>query len=153
VNILLDTNILTRWVNSEDSQHAKAVDSLRLLRIDGHILSLVPQNLYEFWVVATRPLAVNGLSMTSDEARTELEQFSPPLFMRLLDERAILSRWQELVTKYDVKGKPAHDARLVAAMIRHGLTHLLTFNVRDFTRFTEITAMHPEAVISGTVSL
>lgn len=153
MNILLDTNILTRWVNTVDSQHAETIEALRLLRTNGHTLSLVPQNFYEFWVVATRPIAVNGLSMTSDETRTELEQFSPPLFTLLLDERAILPRWQELVTKYDVKGKPAHDARLVAAMIRHGLTHLLTFNVRDFTRFIEITAIHPDAIISGTVTL
>ena len=153
MNILLDTNILTRWVNTVDSHHAETVEALRLLRTNGHTLSLVPQNLYEFWVVATRPIAVNGLSMTSDETRTELEQFSPPLFTLLLDERAILPRWQELVTKYDVKGKPAHDARLVAAMIRHGLTHLLTFNVRDFIRFTEISAIHPDAIISGTVTL
>ena len=152
MNILLDTNILTRWVNTDDAQHLEAVECLRRLRTSGHIPAIVPQNLYEFWVVATRPIAVNGLGMTSGDAELELRRFGPPLFVLLQDERAILPRWQELVTKYDVKGKPAHDARLVAAMIRHGLSHLVTFNNSDYARYPEITAITPGAFISGALS-
>jgi len=37
-----------------------------------------------------------------------------------------------------VVGKAAHDARLVAAMNRHALSHLLTFNVSDFKRYPAI---------------
>ena len=80
MNILLDTNILTRWVNTEDPQHDEAVQSLRLLRAGDHIPTLVPQNIYEFWVVATRPIAVNGLGMTTGAAQAELERFAPPSF-------------------------------------------------------------------------
>ncbi len=29
-----------------------------------------------------------------------------------------------------------HDARLTAAMLVHGLTHILTFNISDFARYT-----------------
>ena len=39
-----------------------------------------------------------------------------------------------------------HDARLVAAMIVHGIPNLLTFNLPDFKRFTEITVISPEEV-------
>lgn len=81
MNILLDTNVLTRWVNTEDSQHLEAVECLRVLRTSGHIPAIVPQNLYEFWVVATRPIAVNGLGMTSGDAELELRRFGPPLFV------------------------------------------------------------------------
>lgn len=149
MNVLLDTNILTRWVNTEDPQHSEAAQSLRVLRTSGHIPSLVPQNLYEFWVVATRPISANGLGMTTKDAQAELQRFGPPLFALFQDERAILPRWQELVTKYDVKGKPAHDARLAAAMIRHDLSYLVTFNNSDYSRFTEITALTPGGVIAG----
>ncbi len=38
-------------------------------------------------------------------------------------------------------GKQAHDTRLVAAMIAHEMTHILTFNTDDFKRFSEITAV------------
>jgi predicted nucleic acid-binding protein len=47
-----------------------------------------------------------------------------------------------------VLGKNAHDARLVAAMNVHGVTHLLTFNAADFRRFTTIQVMTPAAVLS-----
>ncbi|MEX0641079.1 MAG: hypothetical protein WD468_00180 [Pirellulales bacterium] len=46
----------------------------------------------------------------------------------------------------DVKGKPAHDARLVAAMTRHSITHILTFNVDDFRRFSGIEVLQPQTV-------
>ncbi|HUY34503.1 MAG TPA: hypothetical protein VMV69_17290 [Pirellulales bacterium] len=52
----------------------------------------------------------------------------------------------------DVKGKNAHDARLVAAMQRHGLTDLLSFNKPDFTRFTAINAFTPAEVLDGQIS-
>ena len=43
--------------------HQPAVDAVALLRAQGHTLCLVPQNLYEFWVVCTRPLANNGYKL------------------------------------------------------------------------------------------
>src|SRR6266852_9420521 len=63
-------------------------------------------------------------------------------------EPEIFSRWERIVGLYQVTGKQAHDARIVAAMSVHGLTHLLTFNDRDFRRFTEITVVNPQDIIS-----
>jgi len=34
-----------------------------------------------------------------------------------------------------VMGKNAHDTRLVAAMLRHDIKSILTFNSADFKRF------------------
>ncbi len=64
----------------------------------------------------------------------------------LRDERAVYDCWRELVAKYGIQGKQAHDARLVAAMQRHGITHLLTFNTSDFSRYPGITGIDPETV-------
>lgn len=44
-------------------------------------------------------------------------------------------------------GVNVHDARLVAAMLVHGLTDILTFNTKDFARYSEITAVHPTAIV------
>ena len=63
------------------------------------------------------------------------------------DERTVLDHWENLVAGHDVRGKNAHDARLVAAMRRHGLTHILTFNFQDFVRFTEIKVLTPEDAV------
>ncbi|MCC7420389.1 MAG: hypothetical protein IT428_08920 [Planctomycetaceae bacterium] len=53
------------------------------------------------------------------------------------------------MTTLDVKGKQAHDARLVAAMTRFSIPHLLTHNYRDFLRYLSITAHSPADVLNG----
>jgi hypothetical protein len=51
------------------------------------------------------------------------------------------------VLAHAVSGAQVHDARLVAAMHVHGLTHLLTLNVPDFTRYPGITIVHPQTFL------
>ena len=52
--ILLDTNLLTRMTRSNDPQSGVAREAIQTLLGRGERLILVPQNLYEFWAVATR---------------------------------------------------------------------------------------------------
>jgi myo-inositol-1(or 4)-monophosphatase len=74
---------------------------------------------------------VNGLGRSPAETLADLARFQT-LFHRLDDTPAIYPVWEALVASAAVVGKRAHDARLVAAMMVHGLTHLLTFNDQDF---------------------
>jgi hypothetical protein len=99
-------------------------------------------------VVGTRPEASNGLGFASGQMETYLQSFAE-LFPLLKDERAVIDRWQTLVIQYDVKGKQAHDTRIVAAMLRHGLDRLLTFNTADFERYSEITVLTPGEALAG----
>ncbi len=142
MSYLLDTNILLRLAQPDHSMHSFAVDAITLLRQQEASLCLMPQNLIEFWVVATRPLNVNGLEMTVETALQEVAQMKG-FFSLKLDTPEILSIWEQLVREYQVMGKQAHDTRLVAAMIVHQITHLLTFNTDDFKRFTQITTVDP----------
>jgi predicted nucleic acid-binding protein len=89
--------------------------------------------------------------MSAAEAQAELTAIKR-LFRFLRDERAVYPEWEQLVTTLDVKGKQAHDARLVAAMNRHGLKYLLTFNTGDFARYPSVTALAPGDVLSGAPS-
>ena len=52
MTILLDTNILVRFTNPADSDHSLVVSALEVVRRKGYRPSIVPQVLYEFWVVA-----------------------------------------------------------------------------------------------------
>lgn len=149
MRVLLDTNILVRISNGVEPDISTALESLNHLRSADHEPTLVPQNLYEFWTVATRPTDVNGLGLSVAEADAELARYAPPFFRLLQDERAIFRQWKELVVAYNIQGKVAHDARLVAAMLRHGLVHLLTFNAAHFARFQEVTVHTPETVLAG----
>jgi predicted nucleic acid-binding protein len=145
MSVLLDTNILTRLAQHSHPMHAAARDGVAALQAGGRTLFIVPQNLYEFWVVATRPAAANGLGLTAAEADAELARLQG-LFPLLADTPAILSEWRRLVVAHTVLGKNGHDARLVAAMLVHGLVELLTFNLADFARFPGITVLDPAIV-------
>jgi predicted nucleic acid-binding protein len=145
MNILLDTNVLARLAQPAHPHHHLAVTAVDALDQQGNQLCLVPQVLYEFWVVATRPLASNGLGFSAAEAAGELSRILG-LFKLFPETAAVFPEWQSLVTMQTVMGKNAHDARLVAAMLVNGLTYLLTFNVADFSRYAAIQVMDPAAV-------
>jgi len=127
MQILLDTNVLLRSVEPGHRDHRASIDAVDLLRQRRHELVIAPQVLYEFWSVATRPVSSNELGMSPSDAHAELVTLQR-LFRLLRDERAIYPIWEQLVSSLAVKGKQAHDARLAAAMRRHGGGHLLTFN-------------------------
>jgi hypothetical protein len=69
------------------------------------------------------------------------------IFFLLPDTPAIYVAWESLVVQYQVIGKPAHDARLVAAIQVHGLTGILTFDKTGFSRYAGIEVVHPSDVI------
>jgi predicted nucleic acid-binding protein len=142
MQVLLDTNILLRQAEPLHPQHRESARATEELRQRGDELVIVPQVLYEFWSVATRPVQQNGLGMPPSEAHAELLAIQR-LFRLLRDERAIYRLWEFLVSSVGVRGKPAHDARLVAAMQRHAITYILTFNTADFARYPFITAISP----------
>jgi predicted nucleic acid-binding protein len=148
MRVLLDTNILARLTEPGHAMHPGARDATRSVASQGHTLCIVPQNLYEFWVVCTRPQASNGLGKTATEAASELANIRT-LFTLLDDPPALLPSWEQLVTVNAVLGRNAHDARLVAAMVVHGITHLLTFNDADFRRFPGITVLTPALVLTS----
>jgi predicted nucleic acid-binding protein len=64
----------------------------------------------------------------------------------LRDERGIFTNWLAEVTNLAISGKRAHDARLVAAMQRHGLKQIVTFNKSDFAGFQGIAVLLPGEV-------
>jgi predicted nucleic acid-binding protein len=149
MSTLLDTNILTRAAQPGHSMHAAAVGAVAALRRQGEVLCLVPQNLYEFWVVCTRPVAQNGLGLTPAEAHAELTRLKG-LFVLLDETPGVYPQWEQLVARHQVSGKNAHDARLVAALMVHGLSRLLTFNVSDFARYPGVTILEPGQVLAST---
>jgi predicted nucleic acid-binding protein len=142
MNILLDTNILARLAQYNHPLHVTAKNAVIALKQSGATLVIVPQNLYEFWAVATRPVTANGLGFTLAQADAELTRLGG-LYPMLPETPAIFSEWRRLVAVNNVQGKNTHDARVVAAMLVHGLTHLLTFNLTDFQRFPGISILNP----------
>ena len=64
-------------------------------------------------------------------------------FTLLDDVPGIFATWQKLVRDRGVSGKQIHDANHVAAMLAHGVSHILTLDERDFRRYHEVTVVFP----------
>lgn len=144
---LVDTNVLLRFTRQSDLQHSITVKAIRTLIQNGHYLQVTPQNCIEFWNVATRPANKNGFGLTAIEAN-QLLTLIEGIFPILTDIPEIYPEWRRLVITFGVSGVQVHDARLVAAMKANNITHILTFNATDFTRYVSegIVAVDPTTV-------
>ena len=146
MRFLLDTNVVLRAVNQDDPLYSTVSGAVQTLSVQGHELVLVPQVIYEFWSAASRPANVNGLGWSSSTVREVVEDLIREWTI-LLDTPEVFSRWLELVTAHDVKGKQIHDARLAASSKAHSIETLLTLNSDDFKRY-DVNVIHPREVLA-----
>lgn len=144
---LLDTNVWLRVVQSESPHHRVAVDALAAILGQGDEIFVTPQNLIEFWSVASRPRDANGLGWTVEAVGLEIDRVLAQ-FPLLDDTAAVFVHWLGLVTQHRVSGRRVHDARIVAVMLAHSISHLLTFNHDDFRQFSEIVIVEPTRVVA-----
>jgi len=134
--ILVDTNVWLRRAEHDHAMHEAAARSVARLLQNGAMLCIIPQTLYEFWAVTTRPATSrSGLGWTPQQCEIEVEKLLS-VFHLMLDTSNIYHEWRRLVTTYNVSGMSSHDARLVAAMRVHNIEEILTFNFKDFIRYT-----------------
>jgi predicted nucleic acid-binding protein len=143
---LLDTNVVLRFCNPSDVQYNLATDAISRLLTQGDECFLTAQVLVELWVVATRPVEVNGLGWAVEETRSTIDQLLNR-FPLLEESSQIFPNWLELVTLNRVMGKRTHDVRIVAVMLVQGVTHLLTFNSSDFIASSGITIVRPQDLV------
>ena len=140
--ILADTNVLLRSLYPDHPHYYAAEKALAALRLRGEALCIAPQNLIEFWAVATRTRDDNGLGMSPARAAREIATLRR--FFRLLPATPeVLDTWQRLVIDLGISGKPTHDVHLVAVMLVYSVTDILTFNTGHFRRFPGITVLDP----------
>jgi predicted nucleic acid-binding protein len=144
---LLDTNVVLRFCNPSDVQHSLATDAISCLLTQGDECFLTAQVLVELWVVATRPVEVNGLGWAVEQTRNTIDQLLNR-FPLLEESSQIFPNWLDLVTVNRVMGKRTHDTRIVAVMLTHGITHLLTFNPSDFVLTSGITVVRPHDLVA-----
>lgn len=144
---LADTNILLRLAEPDDPDYAVVRGAVDTLVDRGEELCYAAQNLVEFWNVCTRPVSQNGfgLSIVETDERAKIIEAE---FRFLPDGERVHVEWRRLVVHHAVGGAKVHDARLVAAMLVHGVSNVLTLNDRDFARYSGISAIHPRAILA-----
>ena len=134
MSILADTNILLRRTQPTHEHHRLAVESVAILLAQGESVCYTPQNIAEFWNVATRPADKNGIGLAGTIAYGEVAKIERLLTL-LPDSPLAYAEWKRLVVRHGVQGVQVHDARLVALMATHGVKRILTFNGADFLRY------------------
>jgi len=142
---LLDTNVLLRLYQPNSPEFSPIRRAINSLHRANAALYYLSQNLVEFWNVSTRPIAQNGYGLSPGETDKVARQIEKA-FILLPDVERIHHEWRRLVLVYGVSGTKVHDARIVAAMIVHGVHHILTLDGRDFERYAEIEMVSPEDI-------
>lgn len=141
--VLVDTNVLLRLLSPADPDHRTVRLAVEALVARGDQPCFSSQNLVEFWNVCTRPVDRNGFGLTTGETDSRARLIESQ-FLFLPETERIHFEWRRLVVLHAVAGVQVHDARIAAAMLVHGVSHLLTLNGRDFTRYAGIMPIHPQ---------
>ena len=133
--MFLDTNVLVLARFEGAPRHALARRRMWEAGNSGEILRISRQVLREYLATVTRPQRWSppvGMDralahVAALEARFEVFEDGPEV-------SEVLKR---LCREVSVAGKQVHDANIVATMLAHGETRLLTFNAGDFRRYGE----------------
>jgi len=147
MSVLVDTNVLLRSAQPTHTLCSSATHSVSTLLKQNEAVFFCPQNIAEFWHVATRSVLVNGLGFSHAEALAEIESIENLLTL-LPETPAIYVEWKRLVADRKVQGIKVFDARLVAVANTNGVRRILTFNAADFRRYTNISTIDPSAFLS-----
>lgn len=146
---LVDTGVLLRLLQRNDPNYSTIRQAVRTLLARGDELCCAPQNIVEFWNVCTRPASARGgFGLTTAETNWRVRLIER-VFMVLEETPAIYAEWRRLVVDNSVAGVQVHDARIVGIMNVNGVTHVLTLNGADFSRYTGITSVSPAEIASA----
>jgi predicted nucleic acid-binding protein len=142
MSVLVDTNILLRSSQPNHNLCGQATRAVSTLIRRNETVFFCPQNIAEFWNVATRPAGFNGLGLSNEEVLQEVVNIENVLTL-LPDSAGIYTEWKHIVSTNRVQGVKVYDARLVAVANVHGIGSILTFDAADFKRYSSIHAIHP----------
>lgn len=141
--VFLDTNILLTATDSSRLQHKSCHELFQRAPSGGLHLAISNQIVREYLVVATRPVSVNGLGLSTKDSLHNIMQFLH--YCLVIEEtEATLNLLIEYVGKYSISGKHIHDINLIALMMTNNIETLITLNPADFKAFTVLTVLGPD---------
>ncbi len=93
----------------------------------------------EYLAAVTRPQPSEP-ALSIAEASADVERFLTD-FNVAEDGPEVTRALLQLLAQYPSGGRQVHDVNIVATMLAHGITRLLTFNEADFRRFDSVLAI------------
>lgn len=144
-DFLVDTNVWLRMADPAHEMFSAADSAIKTLLGNLDALYISPQVIAEYWRVLTSDGSQRGgFGWSVRQADLEVQQMEYDYPM-LHDSPFVYGKWRQIILATSSTGASVYDARLAATMLAHDLTHILTFNVKDFNRykFYGIYAIHP----------
>ena len=129
--LLVDTNVLLEATDEGRPLHAKALTLFQYAPEDGLDLFIGTQVVREYLMVATRPIANNGLGMSTASAIDNIRAFGKRASQVAESLRAgeVFLEW---ASRFQTQGKKLHDLQILATASVAGMDALITANARDF---------------------
>jgi predicted nucleic acid-binding protein len=131
--VFVDTNLLIYSTRPSSSFHRRATAALAVAARLEPRLAISRQVMREYLAVVTRP-GGGSAPIPMAEAVADIERFAAA-FDVLEDGPDVGARLADLCRSVAVAGRQVHDTNIVATMLAHGETRLLTANRSDFQRF------------------
>ena len=131
---LVDTSILVYSTVPVAPWHTEAQAKLTELKAAGVELWLSRQVLREYLGALSRPQSYTGAQPMADLI-VNVTQFQAD-YLIAEDGPKVTAELIALLKIIPCGGKQVHDANIVATMLTHGISRILTHNVVDFRRFS-----------------
>ena len=137
----LDTNILIYASDSHSPWHQPANEKIKKFLSEGFRLCISPQILREYVSVASRSTGTEK-PVPWDMILKNYESFQKN-FTLLGEDRDTVNELRQLLSTIPAAGKQVHDANIVATMLAHNISCLLTNNTVDFSRYSKLITVIP----------
>lgn len=135
--VMLDANVLIAASDHDRPEHHQALQLLSHWPARGVSLCTSGQVLREYLSVATRPASRNGLGIPLGHAVANARAFRSRTTI-LDDTDRVTERLLELLASIACTGKQVHDANVVATMLAHKVSAIVTMNLKHFARFDAV---------------
>jgi predicted nucleic acid-binding protein len=139
--MFVDTNVLVYATAKGAPHREQARAAIAHYAATGETLCISRQVLREFLAVVTRPQTWAQAQTATQGASTALNLARD--FEILEDGPQVWDQLVALCRNFVFGGRQVHDANIVATMLAHGETGLLTFNIADFQRFASVINLLP----------
>ena len=134
--LFIDTNVLVNAMAEDAPDHSIARSRLARANENFEPLRISRQILREYLAVVTRAQH-GGETASRIAALNDVSRFASE-FEILEDGPSVTATLIALCREIPTGGSQIHDANIVATMLAHGENRLMTFNVADFRRFSNL---------------
>jgi len=137
----LDTNVLVYAASLRAPHHQRAVEELRRRYESKQDLWISRQVLREYLATLSRAQTYSNPKPLRE--LVEDVRYFQNRFVVANEGPAVTEKLLELIEQTGTGGKQIHDANIVATMLVHGVSELLTNNPGDFARYSSVIRIIP----------